>query len=243
MRVLLDRRILGAVQLVDGVTGVPIARTLVVHTTESRWRRNRRGLYILQWAPGLDAHVTSFDAPPPDPPIGAVSLAVQVNDPRGAYLPRQATLALPRDPDPTHVDQPDSLFQAAKIAMLPTPAAPTWAGWAVVRISKDPAEPLRPAALIRVVRTSDGTEIGRGMTDGRGEALVAVHGIPVTTFGAGTGPVIETEVPAELELIWDPDEASHTWPDPDRLAAERAARLVTSKSVQLTSGQHIHMQL
>ena len=53
-------------------------------------------------------------------------------------------------------------------------------------------------ALLRVERTSDATYLAGGISDSRGEALVAIPGIPVTTWEEGSGPVLTNEVGATL---------------------------------------------
>lgn len=237
---LLDRRILAGVRFVDAVTGLPVSRSLRVTAPGVRWVRNRSGDYVVAAAPGLAAHTGAFAAPPPAPPVGSVLVILTVEDPGGAYLPRRASLALPRDADPAAAEGADSLFRPVDIPVYPAPAAPLAAGWAVVRatiLGPEPGTRL-PGALLRVVRESDDAVLNRGVADARGEALVAVAGIPVTTFSTDAGPVLATEVAARVEVIPSPtpDEPS----DPDMLDTQPVLK---SAPVQLASGRSLHVSL
>lgn len=240
---LLDRRVLGAVRFVDAVTGLVIPDRLEVQATGVRWVRNRRGDYVVAEAPGLERHRDAFPSPPPTPAVGSVEISFTVRDPAGRYLGRRGTLALPRDPDTDGAANPDSLFHPAAIPLFPAAAAPTWPGWAVVRASVAGSAPgtVLAGALLRVIRQSDDAILGGGMTDRRGEALVAVQGIPSTTFDDGAGPVVATEVAVRLEVVWDPDAAE--MPDPDDLEARRVELLVRSRTAMLAAGRIVAIAL
>jgi len=231
---LLDRRVLGGIRFVDGVTGLPIQRMLAVSAPNVRWIRNRSGDYVVAGAPGLEAHVAAFAAAPGAPPPGTLNMTLTVSDPLGEYLPRRATMELPRDPDPTHGDQPGSLFRPVAVALYPAPIARTAPGWAVLRVSA----PGRPGALLKVVEDDTDHVLARGQTDARGEALVAVPGIPVTTFNTGTGPVLATEVAANVQLIAAEDGAKLS--DPDEL---EHGDISNSAPVQLASGRSLSLSL
>jgi hypothetical protein len=242
-RELLDRRVLGAVRFVDAVSGLVIQDQLDVRARGVRWVRNRRGDYVIAEAPGLERHRDTFAVPPATPAVGAVRISITVRDPAGHYLARRATVPLPRDPDSNRAPNRDSLFRSESIPLFPAPAAPTWPGWAVVRASVAGSAPgtVLAGALLRVVRQSDGETLGGGMTDSRGEALVAVQGIPSTTFDDGAGPVVATEVAVRLEVVWDPAAAEP--PDPGDLEARRDELLVRSATAMLASGRVVAIAL
>jgi hypothetical protein len=238
-----DRRVLGALRFTDAVTALPIDAPLSVSAPGVRWIRNRRAQWIIASAPGLAEHETRFLAPPAAPPLGDVTVPFTVRDPSGRWLPRLGSVALPRDPDSTHASQPESLFAVHDIPMYPAPAAPTQRGWAVVRASVAGSTPgsTLPNALVRVVRDSDGARIGAGMSDARGEALIAVEGIPSALLGDGDGPVVATEVAVHLQVLADPN-AGDT-PDPDDLEARRAELLVREVAASVASGRVLTMKL
>jgi len=238
-----DSRVLGALRFTDAVTALPIDAPLVVTAPGVRWIRNRRAHWVIASAPGLTAHESEFVAPPSAPVLGDVQLSFAVNDPSGRWLPRVGSVALPRDPDATHAAQPSSLFAVQDIPMYPAPAAPTQRGWAVVRASVAGTAPgsTLPHALVRVVRDSDGVRIGAGMSDARGEALIAIEGIPSALLGDGDGPVVAKEIAVHLQVVWDPNAGATS--DPDDLEARRDELLVRAVAASVASGRVLTMKL
>jgi hypothetical protein len=51
------------------------------------------------------------------------------------------------------------------------------------------------------VRGAGNVLLARGLTDWRGEALVPVAGVPITTWGADDGDVVVTEIAATVQAI------------------------------------------
>lgn len=198
-----ETRILGALRCVDAITGTPVGHALDVRADGADILLNRSGLHILRRAAALAAHEASFETPPVLPAIGSVQLALTVSDPLGVYLPRRATLALPRDPNPANAAAPDSLFRPAELPLFPSPSAPVAVNWAVLRVSvaASTGESLG-GALLRVLR--NGSVLGRGLSDWRGEALVPVAGVPVTTFSEDENSVVSNEIDVVLQVIFDP---------------------------------------
>ena len=74
-----------------------------------------------------------------------------------------------------------------------------------------------PWALVKVVRNGATT---LAMADWRGEALIAVPGIPVTTWDVGGGAVLATEVDVRIDVVFDnllqPLDPLDTGQDPNR---------------------------
>lgn len=200
-----ERRVLGALRCVDATTGVAIGQALEVEVATpdgaaARLLRNRSGLYVIDLAPGLEAHAAAFAQPPADAPRAYVAT---LRDPAGHYLPRLAGLTLPRDPDPAHADQPGSLFRPVDIPLYPSGTAPVGANWAVLRISlAGPGGDRLGGALLRLSR--NGTVLARGLTDWRGEAMLPVSGVPVTTWSDDPGAVVVSELEVEVEAVFDP---------------------------------------
>jgi hypothetical protein len=203
-------RVLGAVRAVDVATGVPVTRALRVAAPGATIARNRSGLYVIRrWAP-LAAHAAAFAEPPATPAAGSLTLEVDVSDPSGAYLPVVTTVALPRVNDPAGVSTSDSLYRPHDIPLFPAPAAPLGENWAVLWTSVTAAGSgdALGGALVRVV--SNGGVIARGLTDWRGEALVAVVGVPVTTFSDAPDAVVVTEINATVHAAFDPARGTRT---------------------------------
>jgi hypothetical protein len=198
------------------------------------------------------AHEHAFDEPPAAPPIGSESLVVEVRDPAGRYLPRRVTIALPRDPSPARAAETDSLFRAVDVALYPSPTAPLSANWVELRIS------LREAvsgdalggALLRVI--ADSRVLARGLTDWRGEGLVPVAGVPVTTWSTEPGAVVVTEIAGSLECYFDSATGTRTsaanvragiapdhppLPDPQAIETARATLPQSTTPVVLAAGR------
>ena len=211
-----DQRILAALRCVDAVTGVPLNDPVQVSAVGVKLIRNRRGLYVIQAAPGhgaLNDYTATFDQPPAAPPSGQtwpVSLSLRINDPSGRYLPREVQLNLPRAASATATD---SLFKAVDVALYPSPIAATASGWAVIRATVLAAaaapgdSPRRlPWAWIRVVREANGSNgflpaPAFALADWRGEALIAVAGLPVTTWDGSS--TLAVQVSVRLEVVFD----------------------------------------
>lgn len=235
-----DDRVLGALRCVDAATGAAIGGLLSARVADGTagvvLRRNRRGLWVVVRHTALAAHEVAFDAPPALPALGSVALDLVLIDPAGTYLPRRVRVALPRDPDPANRDQPDSLFRPQEVPMYPSPAAAPAPNWSVLRIAlrHDPSGDALGGALLRV---RDGaTVLARALTDWRGEALVAVPGVPVTTWGDGPGPVVATEIAATLDAAFDPVRGTRTaagdLADPRRRPAADALPLVDPDAIE-----------
>ena len=153
---------------------------------------------------------------------------------------------LPRDRYPKMLDKSDSLFRAVEVRLFPSATAATGASWSVIRASvvkKGTNVPL-PQVLLRVTKrnatTADEAKpLGIGMTDKRGEALVAVPGIPVTTFGETHGAVTTNEIEVTVSAFFDPNAGAVA--DPDELEAKRATLKSAKADTKLASGRLMSM--
>jgi len=218
MNEILDTRILGALRWIDAVTHTPIAGPLAVTGTGLRFTRNLSGLTVITQAAGLEAYTRTFDLaslPAGEVvPNGDITLTADVTDPSGSYLPRRFTLNLPRDPSPEVLPPdsrrpPRSLFTPFDVALLPAPAARLPAGCAEVRLLiQTPAKVGIRNALARVVATTGGAVLGCGLSDARGEVLVAIPGLKHFAPGATEEEVVSVETEARLEIILPPPGAT-----------------------------------
>lgn len=214
-----EDRVLGALQLVDAGTGASIDRSFDVRVLgpgQATLVRNRSGLYVIRHWSELAAHALPFDAPPLTPDVGAQALRLSISDPLGQYLPRIATLRLPRDPA---ANAPDSLFQPALVPLYPAASAATGANWALLRVTltETGSGDALGGALLRVRR--NGEVLARGLSDWRGEALIPVVGVPVTTFSDDQNAVVVSEIEVSLEAVFDAATGLRT-----PIAAVRAGR-------------------
>jgi hypothetical protein len=200
-----ESRALAALRFVDASTRAPIPTPLTLRAPDGgvAWVRNVSGLSVVSSWTELAAHAAAFTEPPVTPAVGSLLLRLTVDDPTGRHLPRAVALPLPRDPDPEHAAQPDSLFRAVDVPMYPTARAVTGANWSVVRVSLlEGGGDALGGALLRVRRNGD--VLGRGLTDGRGEALVGLPGVPMVTFGEDDEAVVVTEISVTIEAVFDP---------------------------------------
>lgn len=246
------RRVLGAIECVDGSTGARIAEPLQLLAPDARFVRNVSGLYALvSWAP-LAAHADAFTTPPATPAIGSQALVVRITDPGANYMPRDARMLLPRDPNPTNAALPDSLFRPQRVPMMRSATAPLGHNWSTlfVNVSAGNGDALG-GALIEVFNAG-AQLIARGVSDWRGECVLPVVGIPVTTWGDGEDAVIVDQVPATVRVRWPgivgtrvaQDLVAAGRPparlpiiDPDNLPAVPAPVSGTPIDIQLTAGR------
>lgn len=202
-----EDRVLGALRCFDSATGADIVAPLVLDARNGRARfvRNRSGVYVVAFWSDLADHEEAFHSPPDVPAVGSRELIVTIADPSGRYLPRLARLALPRDPDPDNAGQPDSLFRPAQVPMYPAASASTGANWAVLHVTvlEDGSGDALGGALLRVRRNGD--IIARSLTDGRGQALLPIVGVPMLTFGEDDDAVVVDEISVTVEAVFDPD--------------------------------------
>lgn len=250
-----DRRILAAIRCVDGITLRPIQASLQLSALGSRFIRNRSGDYILLTAPGFESYSHTFRletlaaTPPP------TTLDITLIDPIGCYLPRKFSLALPRPADSAAAD---GLFKTLNVPLYPSPLASKNPGWAVLRtrIVNATRQPL-PWTLIEIIPTvvqSSQSATILAQADWRGEALIIVPGIPVSTWATAAdavdAPVITQNINIQVNLLFDASQitplAANTdfsnnpnrdyVPNPDALLANRATLLTSSHSLAVAAG-------
>lgn len=224
------RRVWGALRFVDAMWGRTIEAPLVVDLPGARLRRNPIGLWVVT---ALDATADEVDTigayenaftPVPVPP--ARSLSGRVADTRGRFLSRRFALDLPR----SSADRP---FEPVDVVLDPSPAQPLLPTWAALRLTVTRGGAPVPHAAVRIRRPA-GKVLGRGMTDARGEALVAVVGVAQITPGEGD-IVVEREIAAEIVVTVDTALVPGALVDPDALAAAKEGvgigRLIVARAI------------
>ena len=201
---------------------------------------------------GLEAHVASFASAPAGPAPGSVECVIDIRPADGGLAPRRAVVPLPRDPDPDHRDQDDSLFAPTTIALLPSPHCPVPATSAAVRVTVRKRNDGRRVAnaLVRV-KSDDGQFAAQSVTDAAGEALVIVPDFPLG-FSGGGGSVADG-LAAKVTAVADPESAvlvedagalaalaragrqDSGWVDPDALADAFPAPGAGAASIRLST--------
>lgn len=239
----IDRRVLGALRFLDPATRLPIAGPLLIDAPGGRLMRNRMGDYVIFDAPGLADHTAEFLQPPAAPAIGSVPLELTVSDPEGQYLPQRVVIALPRNRD---AGADDAIFRPIETPLYLAPAGRTASGCALVRaaVVRSGTTQALAGALIRVLNRNDNdTVLARGLSDARGEALVAVPGIQITNWNQepGEGPVTTPQIAVTIEVIFDP--VAQGAPNPRALEDRSADLLTGEQDAELASGQTLVITL
>lgn len=230
---ILDRRVLGALELIDAATGVRLSAPMRIAGAALGCVQNRSGLHVIdrlrprtEDEAALARHLDAFDEAPATPAADGLPFILTVTDPAGRYLPRRVTVRLPRGA---------ALNTPVAVTMYPAPAAPVGQNWTGIRATLERRSGGKRVALagarLRLLRDSDGEVLGTGFADARGEALVPVVGLPVIDFdptpdeedtggGGGTpSPLVGTKkVTARIEIHTAP---GRPWPtDPDAVDSD-----------------------
>jgi len=247
---LLDRRALALIALVDPL-GRPLIGPARITGDGVRTAAKSAGRWALLAAAGLESHAIAFAAAPATPAQGTVGCAIDIRPYSGALAPRRAVVPLPRDPDPDHKDQADSLFAPVTIALFPSPACLIPPTAAAVRVTvRKHGDGRRVAnALVRVA-SDNGQYAAQSITDAAGEALVIVPNFPLAF--TGNGGSVSDALPAKATAVADPNKSvlaadedvaaarasaallDGDFPDPDALAAAFAAP-GTGTAIQLSA--------
>ena len=216
----LDLRVWAALRPIDAVTRQPITSPIRVSGDGQVWKPNRIGLSVLHGLHRPTAqreqfaeYEQTFDAPSAVTP--AVDVAVTLEDPRGVLLPRRVHITLPR-PDTAAPGVMPPLFEAIDVPLYPAPHAPLAAPWAVVRVSVSRDGQAAAGCALTVHEPGDATRVlGRGQSDERGEAVVAVVGVPAFIPSGGPQAFVR-ERSAELTVVFEIGASGP--PDTDQLA-------------------------
>jgi hypothetical protein len=232
-----DRRVLGALRCVDAVSRTPIEEFVAVHSSTLDIRRNSSGSYVVFSAPGMRPFTTQFDVTPPGP--AATPFEVMIEPASARYLPRRARVGMPRT---VKLDDSNSVMVPQDIPVYMAPAAPLQPNWAVVRIAvKKGATDERLAwTVLRITRNSDGAVLATGMSDQRGEAVLAVAGLGQSANQNGGGAVVATTVDATVTALFDPTNLQQPkdWlPDPDTVLQNLGAAALKKKTKGVKIGR------
>lgn len=248
-----DRRVLAGLALVD-ILGRPVLTPVSVSATGVRLLVKRPGQLVVLDAPGLSAHTDGFDVPPDVPPLGSVTVPLDLRPADRAYGTRRFALHLPRDPDPRHATDSGSLFRPVQIPLLPAPGATVTGLVAALRVTVRRSDDGRcvEGALVRL-RPAGGLPQARALTDAAGDALLLVSGVPLDS--PGPGGVVRPSIDADLDAVIDPalarfnvddqlmkaraEAASRTagFIDPDDLETRLGGSATGAQSVQIAAGR------
>jgi len=230
-------RVWAALRPVDAVSRRPLDAPLRVHGTGQRWLHNLSGLLVLHEFTEPAARRAEFEEyeatfPAPTTVAPAVTIRTTLEDPRGRYLARIVTFGLPR----SDAGGSPPLFDPIDVPMYPAPSAPLAAPWSVLRVRVERGGAAAAGCVITVHEVGDETRVlGRGQSDARGEAVVAVPGVPLFIPSGGTNAFVR-ERDAEVTAVFEP--AASSPPDTDALALASGAGFVrTVVTVVIASGR------
>jgi len=235
-----ERRVWAALRPIDAVTRLPLAAPMRVGGPGQTWIANRSGLMVLHrltepaaQREELSRYEASFAAPTAVVP--PIALDVRLDDPRRLHLARRVAITLPR-PDSARGDELPDLCRPVDVPMYPAPNAPLAATWAIVRASVARAGSAAAGCALTVHEPGDATRVlGRGQSDARGEAVVAVVGVAAFIASGGTDAFVR-ERDAELTVVFEP--AVSALPDTDALAVRSDAAVArTSVPIVVSSGR------
>jgi hypothetical protein len=267
-----ETRVLGALRFADATTGGWITSALSVSSARATLVRNRSGVFVITGAAGFDPDtgLPVSDDPQPalefdveDPAGRYLARRLRVS------LPRDPDPTHVDAPNWLFLAQRVSLYPAPAALVYPGQAAVrvtvtdaatsrgiphvwirlTWTRSVEPEPEPDP-EPDEPAdeddAADDPPADNAGAEIvellGTGMTDARGEALVAVSGVPVTNWDAADeGPVLATEIDAVVDVYVDVEASSP--PDPDAIDESRDQLPTARADLKLASGKETIVRL
>lgn len=188
-----ERTFLAGVRFRDPATRHPITTPLRVASPGAIWFPNRSGVWVLQSAEGVHSAL----------PTASLTTRVEVSDPAGTYLPRAFELKLPRKP----ADDKGDLFEILEVELPRSTVAPLRPGWAALRVharlnataSTPTGSPLE-GVLLHV--SSDERPPAWALTDARGEAIVAIPGLPLFSVGA-SDVVLEPQTRIRLRIVYE----------------------------------------
>ncbi len=229
-----ERRVWAALRPIDAITRLPLATPLRVGGSGQTWLPNGSGLMVLHRLTEPAArreqfsrYEASFAAPTAVAPPVAVD--VRIDDPRGLHLSRRVSITLPR-PEIALGDELPDLYRPVDVPMYPAPNAPLAATWAIVRVSVSRAGAAAAGCALTVHEPGDETRLlGRGQSDARGEAVVAVVGVAAFIASGGATAFVR-ERDAELTIVFEP--AATAPPDTEVLAV-RADPSVARRTVPI----------
>jgi hypothetical protein len=250
---LLDRRALALIRLMD-VYGRPVEGPVRIESDGVRSVAKGPGEHAILSAPGLEDHVSAFEAPPGTPAIQFMHILLDLTPAATHVAPRRFDLRLPRDPDPAHAAQDASLFRAAEVEMLPSPRALLTGSACALRVTvrrKDDKR-LVEHALVRA-QSDNGLFAARALTDARGEACLLFAALPLSFVGP-VGKVV-SDLPGKAVAHADPVSALFHAPadlasaadaaslrtgghaDPDALAAAFPPAFASGAAIRLAAGR------
>jgi len=175
----LERRVLGAIEFIDAMTGATITRSMQVQTN-ARIYRQRSGLWVIADAPGLHDYTLEFSQAPALPAVGSLPITLTVMDPGREYQSTTIEVPLPRDPDPAAAN---SVLKPHQVKLWRTAAAalsPSWTVYQATLVLAGTETPIVGALL----SLEAGGHTVHALSDATGQATLALVGQPLFALDA-----------------------------------------------------------
>lgn len=200
-----ERRILGAMRLVNAVSSLPVSHPISIVGEGLRLVRNLHGEYVILDAPKLSEHTRTFEAPPGTPAVQSVKIPLNITDPLGEFLPQRFVLELPRHPDPMNAN---SIFKPVLIPLYLAPTARSEINWVLMHatVREQTSRKRLPWSLIQILKKSNDELLATGMSDSRGEALIVVAGILFAMPAEDSSTTVTREIEVHLKSYFDKDQ-------------------------------------
>jgi hypothetical protein len=188
-----DRRVLGGFVFVNAITSNSIEAPLPVTAGQLALKVNHSGVYAIFNGPGFNPLTNEFIPNTTWP--AAQNFEISVTDPSLHYLARRAQIQAPQSLT--------GVFTPQHVLLYPSPSSAVEPNWAVVRasVASNAGAPL-PWAVVQVL-LSDHSVAATGMTDARGEALLAVMGLGIQVSSTATDPVTEATTTVTVQAWFD----------------------------------------
>lgn len=260
-----DSHVLAGFCCVDAITSASVVSSLSVVAEPLSLRRNASGIFAVMDAPGIDRNSTQMLIPDPASWPGPTSYEITIQDPSLRYLSRRATIQVPQplppiinrggstpapptSTTPTGAPAPlPPLTTPQTVVLYPSPAATLAPLWAVARasvVSTDvPAKPLAGA----VVQAATDKKTAIGVTNSKGEALLAVPGLGLQLSSSDSGSVTEKTTAVTLNAWFDPallGKPANWIANPDDILHNLSTmKAAGAQTLQLAPGQTLFVTL
>lgn len=199
----LHRRVFGRFAFVDTITGNRISSPLSVISPQLQLMANDSGLFAIFSGPSFGQFTKQWPT--------AQMFEIAVRDPNHRYLPRRAQIRAAGLVE---------VFTLQQVPLYRSPKSPVEPDWAVVRASiRSDWAPLAWAVV--QVLSSDQSVLATGVSDARGEALLAVRNLGTDVSDHMTGVVKNATTDVTIQAWFDPTvmgRASDWIPNPDDMS-------------------------
>jgi hypothetical protein len=212
------RTMLAAVQFTDAVTGLPVTCPVKVQGDGLRiWEKPNGRVLVM---------AVDDDK---DPTAAKTNHVINCRPSDPAYMPRKASIAIPRTSDGTS----ESIFNSIPITLYPSTSYRCMGnlGGLLVTVKEPPGNVVQ-GVVVTLKQTDTPSITTRTITNAAGEALLMVKGAAVVQYSAGTHT---EDISATLEILVDADPVKRVANTEEAIAKARAENILTDPEVLLNT--------